>query len=179
MGIRYNAEATAIEIREMIDRRREDQEWYRQRMEGDGEGITEEKRRGLERRVAMIQKDIVTLQAVLRRLELTNDIEMNFIAEDVMERILAVRKQRNADRYVGLLVYYELKPRWQWDEEGRNMVACVGNVKDWPFGEYNMTDMGDGTFKVTSDHPGPFCWVLDGRFVPVSIENEEREEAEA
>lgn len=176
-NIHYTPDSMAIEISKMIERRREDLDWYNQRISaGDVSG---EKLEGYKRKAGYIQSDIITLQAVLRRLEITNDIQMNFIAEDIMERIMAVRKDSMADKFVGIIVYYELKPRYEWREDGCNPVACVSNVKGWPGGDYGMCDFGNGTFSVESDHPGPGCWVLGGQYVPIPCSPEERKEAES
>lgn len=171
----------AVELEKVIRHISEDKEFYEQRIEQGG--LEENRQKGYEKKVARFQNDIITLQALKRRLELTNDISMNLIAEDICERILAVRKDKLADKYVGIIVYYELQPRWRWREDGLNPVACVGNVKGWPNGhregydwQGGMCDLGDGRF--VADHPnaGPGCWVLGGEYVPISVDLEEGKE---
>ena len=165
MSIRYTPETAVIEIDKMIERR----EKYNSKHAG--EESTEWAR-------SINQDEIINLQAIKRRLELTNDITMNFIAEDIMEKILAVRKDNMADKFVGIIVYYELKPRYQWNDDGTNAVACVSNVKGWPYGEGKegqaMTDLGDGRFVADSDRPMPGCWVLGGQYVPINVESTQK-----
>lgn len=167
----------AVELEKVIRHISEDKEFYEQRIEQGG--LEENRQKGYEKKVARFQNDIITLQALKRRLELTNDISMNLIAEDICERILAVRKDNMADKYVGIIVYYELQPRWRWREDGLNPVACVGNVKGWPYGhaegydwQGGMTDLGNGQFVADNPHAGPGCWVLGGKYIPINVEKE-------
>ena len=131
--LRYEPTLEELECQKLIDRRLE---WIEKHQ--DAKDTTK----------AVMMSEVNSLRAILRRLELNNDILMNSIAEDIMERIMAVRKDRLADKFVGILVYYEMMPRWQWREDGLNPVACIGNVKNWPI---DMVDMGDGTFVVSHD----------------------------
>lgn len=155
-----------MELAEIMDDFRKDIAWHNEKTDAAKDG---DSKRRHQLRAARLQKHLITLQAVMRRLELTNDITMNFIAEDICEKILQVRKDPMADRYVGVIVYYEFKPRWQWREDGMNPVACVSSVPNWPYGDYMMTDRGDGRFTVDSDRPAPGCWVLGGQYIPLQV----------
>lgn len=160
-----------MEAEDIINGFREDISWHEKRL---AENPTEEQRKRHELRIGHLQRKIVAMESILRRLEITNDMKMNLIAEDICERIMAVRKDNLADKFVGIIAYYELKPRWEWREDGLNPVACIGNVKDWPI---DMCDMGDGTFCVNNPYVkaegvGHHMWVLGGKYVPISCEKE-------
>lgn len=159
--LRYEPTLEELECQKLIDRRLE---WIEKHQ--DAKDTTK----------AVMMSEVNSLRAILRRLELNNDILMNSIAEDIMERIMAVRKDRLADKFVGILVYYEMMPRWQWREDGLNPVACIGNVKNWPI---DMVDMGDGTFVVENPNVRPdlepvghHMWVLGGKYIPIYCEKE-------
>jgi hypothetical protein len=181
MSFHYTPDTAALELDKVMQHIEEDKAFYEQRIQQGG--LEENRQKGYEKKVARFQSDIITLQAIKRRLELTNDIQMCFIAEDIEKRILAVRKSKLADKFVGIIVYYELVPRWRWNDDGSNIVACVGNVKGWPYGHKEgneirggMTDIGDGRFVVDHPHAGPGCWVLGGEYLPIPVDIEEGKE---
>lgn len=180
MAFHYTPDTAALYIEEVCKYLTEQKDWYESQIPLQTEENLSKWYKG---NAGKMQKFIIALQGILRRLEITNDITMNLIAEDISERIMAVRKDNLADRYVGIIVYYELKPRWQWRDDGLNPVACVGNVKGWPNGhregydwQGGMCDLGDGRF--VADHPnaGPGCWVLGGEYVPIPVDLEEGKE---
>jgi hypothetical protein len=164
----YIPDSYAMEVQDIITEMREDIAFHESKLPTMTDAEAKEKR---QRRIGHLQKHIVTLEGVLRRLEITNDIKMNLIAEDIMEKIMAVRKDKMADKFVGIIVYYELQPRYKWREDGLNPVACVSNVKGWPYGENTgMTDLGNGTFAAEHEQAGPGCWVLGGQYIPIDVE---------
>ena len=172
-----------LELDKVIRHIEEDKVFYEKRIEQGG--LDDSHENGYKKRIARFQSDIITLQALKRRLELTNDITMSFIGQDIEERILAVRKSSMADKFVGIICYYELQPRWKWADDGTNVVACISNVKGWPNGypdskgefQGGMSDCGNGHFTADHPHAGPGCWVLGGMFLPIPIEPEEGKEA--
>lgn len=117
-----------------------------------------------------MQGEVLLLERVQRELSIRSDYFMSIMAEDIAEQLVAIRKDPLADKFVGILLYYETVPRWKWDDKGRNLVACAGNVDGWGA---NMTLLGDGTFSVDSSHPGPFSWFLEGKFIPIDVKNKE------
>lgn len=177
MSFHYVPESTAIELQRAIDHMAEYRDYYIKAAEGQTDA---KKKKNYQYRAGEFQRDIVALQGVLRRLEMTNDIKMNFIAEDICNRIMAVRKDKLADKFVGIIVYYELQPRYDWRADGLNPVACVSNVKGWPYGhkegydwQGSMTDMGDNTFVADHPHAGPGCWVIGGQYIPINVDLED------
>ena len=111
---------------------------------------------------------IVKLERVLRCLEMRSDYFMSAMAEDITGQILKVRKHPCAGDFVGMLLYYELKPRYEWRDDGKNMIACVGNRRNWPG---DIIDLGDGSF--LADDPSSRSWqlfTLSGKFVQVPID---------
>ena len=145
-NLHYVADSVSLELAGIIHRLQEDQQWYEKRIaEATETGAGENRVAAWKRRVSFLQNDLVTLQAVQRRLELTNDITMSCIAEDLAGQILEVRKDPCADQFVGRLAYYETIPQWKWREDGRNMIACIGNKKGWPYGAgYTLGVDGNG-----------------------------------
>jgi len=120
-----------------------------------------------------MQHEVLVLERALRELELRGDMWMNAIAEDITAKILAVRKLPCASRFAGIMVYYELIPRREWRDDGKNLVACVSNRKGWPGGgEGEMLDLGGGRFIARRRGEGAFT--LGGEFVTLTVEGDEQ-----
>lgn len=121
-----------------------------------------------------MQHEVLVLERALRELELRGDMYMNAIAEDITGKILAVRKHPCASKFVGIMAYYELVPRHQWREGGKNIVACVSNRKGWPnSGEGDMVDMGGGQFLARC--AGDAAFTLGGEFVTLRVDEQDEQ----
>jgi len=118
-----------------------------------------------------MQHEVLVLERALRELELRGDMWMNAIAEDITAKILAVRKHPCASMFAGIMVYYELIPRYQWRDDGKNLVACVSNRKGWPdSGDGEMLDLGGGKFIARCK--GDAVFTLGGEFVTLTVDAE-------
>lgn len=153
-GIHYTPTLVEEELRALIDNKRE----YIIRQGADSTAAK------------FMQREVILLERVLRELQLRSDMFMSAMATAIAEKILLVRKHPHADRFVGILVYYETVPRCSWNDDNLNMVACVSNVAGWPFGEGSMVDLENGT--LLARDPATASYTLGGRFVTIPIDNE-------
>ncbi|MBQ3788983.1 MAG: hypothetical protein IJM81_00350 [Prevotella sp.] len=111
---------------------------------------------------------ILKLERVLRCLEMRSDYFMSIMAEELTGQILKVRKHPMAADFVGMLLYYELKPRYEWRDDGLNPIACTGNVRNWPTSIIGL----DGKRFVADDpnYKGWEMFTLKGEFVPIPVD---------
>ena len=121
-----------------------------------------------------MQREVLLLERTLRELQIRSDMYMSEMAKDIAAKVLQVRKHPMADRFVGILVYYETMPKHLWRSDGLNPVACVSNRRGWPqYGEGEMIEQAGSTFMTRN--PSDCCHFLGGSFVPVTVEEEGRQ----
>jgi len=112
---------------------------------------------------------IVKLERVLRCLEMRSDYFMTAMAEDIVQQIVKVRQHPMAGMFVGMLLYYELKPRYEWRDDGLNPMACTGNIDGWC---NEILPLGKEQCDFLMEDPYNHDWrwnPLKGTFVPIGV----------
>lgn len=94
----------------------------------------------------MLKSEVVLLERVREMLSWRCDITHSEIERALARDIMQVRKHPWADKFVGVMAYYQFKEPWEWNErgEGENYIATIGGRTPrgypWDDGFFGIAD---------------------------------------